>query len=40
MPAYTKDPDAIAKLTKEQYRVTQEGATERPGTGELTGRDP
>ena len=23
----------IAKLTPEQYRVTQEGATERPGTG-------
>src|SRR3546814_3496164 len=25
---------AIARLTPEQYRVTQEGATERPGTGE------
>jgi peptide-methionine (R)-S-oxide reductase len=24
---------AISKLTPEQYRVTQEGATERPGTG-------
>jgi peptide-methionine (R)-S-oxide reductase len=35
MPTYSKDPDAIAKLTREQYRVTQEGATERPGTGEL-----
>jgi peptide-methionine (R)-S-oxide reductase len=34
MPNYTKDPAAIAKLSKEQYRVTQEGATERPGTGE------
>jgi peptide-methionine (R)-S-oxide reductase len=34
MPTYTKDPAAIAKLSKEQYRVTQEGATERPGTGE------
>jgi peptide-methionine (R)-S-oxide reductase len=34
MPKYRKDPDAIAKLTQEQYRVTQENATERPGTGE------
>ncbi len=34
MPTYRKDPDAIAKLTPEQYRVTQENATERPGTGE------
>ena len=32
---YRKDPDAIAKLMPEQYRVTQEGGTERPGTGEL-----
>ncbi|MBN9046572.1 MAG: peptide-methionine (R)-S-oxide reductase MsrB [Rhizobiales bacterium] len=31
---YSKKPEAIAKLTPEQYRVTQEGATERPGTGE------
>jgi len=34
MPTYRKDPDAIAKLTPEQYRVTQENGTERPGTGE------
>jgi len=34
MPTYRKDPDAIAKLTREQYSVTQENATERPGTGE------
>ncbi len=35
MPApYRKTPEAIARLTKEQYRVTQESATERPGTGE------
>lgn len=33
MSDYRKTPDAIAKLTPEQYRVTQEGATERPGTG-------
>ena len=35
MPEYTRDPDAIARLTPEQYRVTQENGTERPGTGEL-----
>ncbi|HEU4992575.1 MAG TPA: peptide-methionine (R)-S-oxide reductase MsrB [Luteimonas sp.] len=34
MASYRKDPDAIARLTPEQYRVTQESATERPGTGE------
>ncbi|MBF6025365.1 peptide-methionine (R)-S-oxide reductase MsrB [Lysobacter niastensis] len=34
MSEYRKTPDAIARLTPEQYRVTQEGATERPGTGE------
>jgi peptide-methionine (R)-S-oxide reductase len=33
--SYRKDPDAIARLTPEQYRVTQQSATERPGTGEL-----
>jgi peptide-methionine (R)-S-oxide reductase len=35
MPAYTKDPAKIAQLTPEQYRVTQQNATERPGTGAL-----
>src|SRR3546814_3645318 len=34
MSAYRKSPEAIARLTPEQYRVTQESATERPGTGE------
>ena len=34
MPTYSKTPEAVARLTKEQYRVTQESATERPGTGE------
>ena len=33
--SYRKDPDAIARLTPEQYRVTQQSATARPGTGEL-----
>ncbi|KAB2681243.1 MULTISPECIES: peptide-methionine (R)-S-oxide reductase MsrB [Brucella/Ochrobactrum group] len=31
---YSKNPEAIARLTPEQYRVTQENGTERPGTGE------
>ena len=34
MPTYRKDPDVIARLSPEQYRVTQEAATEFPGTGE------
>jgi peptide-methionine (R)-S-oxide reductase len=33
MTHYHKNPDAIVKLTPEQFRVTQESATERPGTG-------
>ena len=35
MSEYHKTPEAVAKLTPEQYRVTQESATERPGTGAL-----
>ncbi|WP_019444376.1 peptide-methionine (R)-S-oxide reductase, partial [Brucella suis] len=31
---YQKSAEAIAKLSAEQYRVTQENGTERPGTGE------
>ncbi len=34
MTQYKKDADAIARLNAEQFRVTQENATERPGTGE------
>jgi peptide-methionine (R)-S-oxide reductase len=34
MAEYRKDPARIAKLTPEQYRVTQQSGTERPGTGE------
>jgi peptide-methionine (R)-S-oxide reductase len=33
MPRYSKSPEAIAKLSPEQHRVTQHNATERPGTG-------
>jgi peptide-methionine (R)-S-oxide reductase len=34
MPTYRKTPEAIQRLTAEQYRVTQQSATERPGTGQ------
>ena len=33
---YAKTPEALAKLTPEQFRVTQENGTERAGTGPLT----
>jgi peptide-methionine (R)-S-oxide reductase len=35
MTTYRKTPEAVAALTPEQYRVTQQNATERPGTGPL-----
>jgi peptide-methionine (R)-S-oxide reductase len=31
---FGRDPVVIFNLSPEQYRVTQEGATEKPGTGE------
>jgi peptide-methionine (R)-S-oxide reductase len=41
VPSYTKSKEAIAKLTPEQFRVTQQSGTERPGTGEhLHNREP
>ena len=37
MPTYEKSPYAIAALSPEEYRVTQQSGTERPGTGKLLG---
>lgn len=33
MASYAKSKEAIANLTPEQFRVTQQNGTERPGTG-------
>jgi peptide-methionine (R)-S-oxide reductase len=30
MPTYRKNPEALSRLSPEQYKVTQENATERP----------
>jgi peptide-methionine (R)-S-oxide reductase len=30
MAQYIKDPDALSRLSREQFRVTQQSATERP----------
>ncbi|WP_298858764.1 peptide-methionine (R)-S-oxide reductase MsrB [uncultured Sulfitobacter sp.] len=35
MPEYTKNPDVLATLSPEEFYVTQESGTERPGTGKL-----
>jgi peptide-methionine (R)-S-oxide reductase len=41
MTTYRKDPKAIARLSPEQFHVTQHGDTEPPGTGEyLDNKEP
>ncbi|MEZ2131329.1 MULTISPECIES: peptide-methionine (R)-S-oxide reductase MsrB [unclassified Sinorhizobium] len=41
MQTYGKSQDAIAKLSPEQFRVTQQSGTERPGSGEyLNNKEP
>ncbi len=35
MPTYQKTDEAIAKLSSEEFYVTQKSGTERPGTGAL-----
>jgi peptide-methionine (R)-S-oxide reductase len=41
MREYRKTPEAIAALSREQFRVTQKGATEAPGSGEyLDNKEP
>ncbi len=39
MKSYTKSEAAIALLNPEQFRVTQKGGTEYPGTGEYLHND-
>ncbi len=41
MKKFSKDPEVIKKLSREQYRVTQQSGTEAPGTGEyLKNKEP
>jgi peptide-methionine (R)-S-oxide reductase len=37
MKRFVKDPQTISKLSPEQYRVTQQSYTERPGSGAYLG---
>jgi peptide-methionine (R)-S-oxide reductase len=39
MQKFSRSPTAISTLSPEQYRVTQQGATEMPGTGEYLHND-
>jgi peptide-methionine (R)-S-oxide reductase len=41
MVEYHKTPEAVSRLSPEQYRVTQQSGTERSGTGEyLNNKEP
>jgi peptide-methionine (R)-S-oxide reductase len=41
MTTYRKNPEAVARLTPEQFRITQQAGTEAPGSGEyLHTREP
>jgi peptide-methionine (R)-S-oxide reductase len=41
MRKFSKDPDAISRLSPEQYRVTQQNGTEAPGSREyLNNKEP
>jgi len=41
MTEYRKTPEAVAALSPEQFRVTQQSGTERPGTGKyLNNKEP
>ena len=35
MRKFSKDPEAISRLSPEQYRVTQQNGTEAPGAGDI-----
>ena len=39
MEKFRKSPEAIAQLSREQYRVTQQCGTEAPGSGEYLHND-